>query len=179
MNNMAIEVELRSFITKEKYDELILFFKKNGKLLSEDYQETFYLDEQGDLRIQRNNFYSKLWTKKGKLHDEQREEMEIRFAKEDFENLEKIMSSLGHNVHIKWFRNRHTFEWNGVSAMVDYTKGYGYILELEIMSNESKKDKDLAKLIERFKQLKIDITPKEEFNMKYNEYKENWRSLIK
>ncbi len=175
---MAIEVELRSFITKDKYNELIAFFKKSGKLINEDYQETYYLDEQGDLRIQRNKFYSKLWTKKGRLHDEQREEVEIKFAKEDFESLEKIMSSLGHNVHIKWLRNRHTFECNGVSAMVDYTKGYGYILELEIMSDEKNKDKDLNKLKEKFKELNIEITPKEEFNKKYNDYKANWKSLI-
>ncbi len=176
--DMAIEVELRSFIAKEKYTELIEFFSKEGKLVNEDYQETFYLDDSGDLRIQKNKYFSKLWMKKGKLHDEQREEMEAKFDTKDFETLERIMSSLGFRTKIKWLRNRHTFEWKGVSAMVDYTKGYGYILELEIMSNDANKDKDLSILRQKFSELGIEVTPKEEFNKKYQEYKNNWQKLI-
>ena len=66
---MAIEVEARSFITKEQYEKLLEFFKQNSKLLKEDYQETFYFNCEQDLRIQKNNFYSKVWLKKGKMHD--------------------------------------------------------------------------------------------------------------
>ncbi len=35
-----IEVEARSFISKEQYDKMLNFFKQNAKLLKEDYQET-------------------------------------------------------------------------------------------------------------------------------------------
>ena len=76
MNN--IEVEIRSFISKEKYNELIEFFKKNAEFINEDYQETYYFDTKEDLRIQKNNYFSKIWMKKGKMHDEQREEIEIK-----------------------------------------------------------------------------------------------------
>ena len=55
-NIMNIETEIRSFITKEKFEELLDFFKKNASLVKEDYQETFYFDCDEDLRIQRNNF---------------------------------------------------------------------------------------------------------------------------
>lgn len=175
---MAIEVELRSFITKEKHDELINFFKKNGEFVSEDYQESHYFDEKGDIRIQKNNFFSKIWVKKGKLHDEQREETEVKFNKDDFEKLEQAMSVLGFTVKIKWFRNRNTFNWEGVAVMVDYTKGYGYIIELEKMSDEQNKDKDLQILKEKFKSLGIPLTPREEFDKKYAQYRENWRTLI-
>lgn len=176
---MAIEVELRSFITKDKYDELIGFFGKSGELINEDYQESHYFDENGTFRIQKNNFFGKLWLKKGKLHDEQREELEVKIDKKDFDTLEKLLTAAGHKVHIKWFRNRHTFEWQGISAMVDYTKGYGYILELEKMSDEQNKDKDLAMLKERFAQLNIPITPREEFDRKYKEYVANWQILTR
>ena len=88
MNN--IEVEIRSFISSEKYEELIEFFKENAEFINDDYQETYYFDAEQDLRIQRNNNYSKIWLKKGKLHDEQREEIEIKFNKEDFEMLERL-----------------------------------------------------------------------------------------
>ena len=64
---MNIEVEVRSFISKEQYEQLLKFFKKNAKLIKEDYQETFYFDSDQDLRIQRNKFFSKIWLKKVKF----------------------------------------------------------------------------------------------------------------
>ena len=39
-----IEVEIRSFISKEKYEELLEFFKQNAELVKEDFQETHYFD---------------------------------------------------------------------------------------------------------------------------------------
>ena len=79
-----IEVEIRSFISKKEYEELLKFFKEKAKLIKEDYQESFYFDCDQDLRIQKNGFYSKVWMKKGSLHDKHREEIEIRFDKKDF-----------------------------------------------------------------------------------------------
>ena len=85
-----IEVEIRSFISKDKYEQLIDFFKTNGQLLKDDTQETFYFSGEQDLRIQRNNFYAKVWLKKGKLHDAYREEIEIHVERKDFEVLEQL-----------------------------------------------------------------------------------------
>ncbi|MBW3017298.1 CYTH domain-containing protein [Candidatus Woesearchaeota archaeon] len=175
---MNIEVEVRSFISEDKYKELIGFFTKQGKFLSEDSQVTYYFDCEEDLRIQKNDFFSKVWLKKGKIHDDHREEIEIKYGKDDFELLEKLFLALGHNVDIKWFRKRHTFEWQNVNVMVDYTKGYGYIIELELKAAEKDKDKILELLKQKLKSLNIPLTPKEEFNKKYEYYKKNWKNLV-
>ena len=175
---MNIEVEIKSLISKEKHEELLEFFKKEGEFINEDYQETYYFDTKEDLRIQRNNFFSKIVLKKGKVHDEQREETEIRFDRDDFEKLEKLFSDVGINVEIKWFRKRHEFKWQDIDVTVDYTKSYGYIIELEKMSTEKDKGKILELLKEKLKTLNIPLTPREEFDKKYNHYKENWRNLI-
>ena len=174
---MNIEVEIRSFLNKEKFNELLEFFKQEGKYLGEDYQETYYFDCEEDLRIQKNKNYSKIWLKKGKLHDDHREEIEVKFDTNYFDTLEKLFLGLGHNIEIKWFRTRHTFDWENLSVMLDYTKGYGYILELEKMSNEEEKEKTLEFLREKLNQLNIPLTPKEEFHKKYLNYKENWKVL--
>ncbi|MEK6809803.1 MAG: CYTH domain-containing protein [Nanoarchaeota archaeon] len=173
-----IEVEIRSFISPEKYRELLSFFNQAGKFVSEDYQETHYLDAEQDLRIQRNNTYAKIWLKKGKLHDEHREEIEIKFDKDSFEMLEKLFLTLGYNPNIKWFRNRHTFEWQGITVMIDYTKGYGYIIELEKMSSEEEKEKSLLLLKEKLQKLDVPLSSKDEFEAKYKHYKENWKELV-
>ncbi|MCX6739764.1 MAG: CYTH domain-containing protein [Candidatus Parcubacteria bacterium] len=176
MNN--IEVEVRSFITKEQYDKLLGFFTTNAKLVKEDYQETFYFDCSQDLRIQKNDFYSKIWLKKGQLHDDFREELEIKFPKEDFPQLENLFLSLGFKVQIKWLRKRFEFNWQGIIVCLDYTKGYGYIIELEKMCSEAEQENEAGKLKKKLQSLEIDLTPKEEFTAKYNYYKDNWADLI-
>lgn len=177
MNN--IEVEVRSFISKEQYEKLLDFFKQNTSSLKEDYQETFYFDCDQDLRIQKNNFFSKIWMKKGKIHDDHREEIEIKFDKDEFEKLEKLFLSLGLNVQIKWFRKRFEFQWEDITVCLDFTKGYGYIIELERMASEENKEKEHENLKQKLKSLNVEITSKEEFDKKFLYYKENWRSLTK
>lgn len=48
---MKKEVEARSFISKEKYQQLKEFFSKKAKLLEKRNEETFYFDCDQDLRI--------------------------------------------------------------------------------------------------------------------------------
>ena len=174
-----IEIEIRTFITKEKYEELIEFFKKEAEFLNEDDQITYYFDCEQDLRIQKNNFFSKIWMKKGKIHDDSREEIEVKFDRKDFDKLEKLFLSLGYKIDIKWFRKRHTFTWKNIAVTADFTKGYGHILELEKMSSEEEKEETLILLKQKLKELKLEETSKEEFNKKYEDYRKNWRNLIK
>lgn len=178
MDKKNIEIEIRSFISKEKYEELLTFFKQNAKFIKEDFQETHYFDCEQDLRIQKNNKGSKVWLKKGKIHDDAREEIEIFTQNENFENLGKLFNALGHKVEIKWLRKRKEFEWGGIKVCLDYTRGYGYIIELEKLGTEETKEKILNELKGKLKELDIPLTPKEQFDEKYNNYKQNWRKLI-
>ncbi len=175
---MSIEVEIRSFISEKKYNELVGFFKKNSEFINEDDQATYYFGCEQDLRIQKNNFFSKIWLKKGRIHDEHREELEIRFAREVFDKLEQLFLLLGFSVEIKWFRKRHSFRWEGVDVMLDYTKGYGHIIELEKICEEKEKEKPLELLKSKLKKLKIPLTPKKEFDEKYEHYRKNWKELV-
>ena len=176
---MQIEVEIRSFITKEKYEELLEFFINNTQLIKEDYQETYYFDTESDLRIQRNNKTAKIWHKSGKIHDDIREEIEIYTDRNDFEKIEKIFNKIGHNTEIKWFRDRKQFNWQSITISLDYTRGYGYIIELEKMDSKKEKESVLKELNEKFDELEIMPTSREEFEERFNHYKENWKDLIK
>ncbi len=165
-------------ISKEKYNELLEFFNRNAKIEKEDFQETHYFDCEQDLRIQKNNFGSKIWMKKGKIHDEAREEIEIKTKDGDFDNLKKLFENLGHKTQIIWLRDRKQFDWNGIKVCLDYTKGYGHIIEFEKRGTEEDKENILDELKGKFKQLNIELTPREEFEKQYDYYKENWRELI-
>lgn len=175
---MDIEVEVRSFISIKQYNELIAFMQKNAKLIKKDNQITYYFSGDSDLRIQKNDFFSKIWLKKGNIHDPHRKEIELKFDKEKFEQLEKLFLSLGYIVDIKWFRKRHLFNWNNIDVAIDFTKGYGYIIELEKMSNKENQEQVYEFLKNKLSELSVELTPKKEFDTKYNYYKENWRKLV-
>lgn len=175
---MNIETEIRSFISKEQYNQLVQYFKENATLVKEDYQETFYFDCKEDLRIQKNNYFAKVWLKKGKVHDESREEIELQFKVEDFEKAEQLFLALGYDVEIKWFRTRFEFKWDDITVCLDYTKGYGYIIELEKMCTEESKKDALQLLKEKLHSLNVTLTPREVFEAKFSDYKKNWKTLV-
>ena len=175
---MNIEVEIRSFITKEDYERLLKFFRENSELVKEDFQETLYFDCAQDLRIQKNNLGAKIWLKKGKIHDEAREELEVKINREDFEKIKNIFLSMGLNIEIKWLRDRKQFNWDGIKVCLDHTKGYGYIIELEKITNELEQGKVLEELKQKLRELNILLTPREKFEEKFDYYKRNWRNLI-
>ncbi len=173
-----VEVELRSLISKEKYNELLKFFQNLNLQYKEELHETYYFDTKDHLRIYRTNKEAILLFKKGKIHDEIKEEIEIKFNRDEFENLEKLFLHLGLKIQAKWFRKRIEFKWDNINVCLDDTKGYGYIIELEILSNEKDKNKDLEILNNKLKELNINITPREEFDKKYEDYLKNWQILI-
>jgi len=173
-----IEVEIRSFISKKQYEHLISHFKQHAKFLGEDHQETIYYDAPVDVRIQKNDTYAKVWLKKGKIHEDAREEIEIKVGKEDFDKLHQLFSSLGYAVAIKWLRTRNTFLWNDVTVTIDDTAGYGCIIELEKLSTPEETEETLKQLQYRFAELRIPITPKEEFEKKFLWYKGHWREIV-
>ncbi len=172
------EVEVRSFVTQEKYHELLLFFKANAKFLGEDDQVTCYYDAPVDLRLQQNKSGTKLIVKKGKIHDEIKEEIEVPLGKEEFFRVHELLEVLGHKLKIKWLRKRLIFKWEDVSVCLDDTKGYGQILELEKTCGIEEKEKVLEVLKQKLSELGVAQTPKHDFDEKFAFYSLNWEKLI-
>ena len=173
-----IEVEIRSFISEKKYAELLDFFMSSSDLIRDVNQETHYFDSEQDLRIQKADDYSKIWLKKGLIHEDAREEIEVKMHKDDFESLGKLFSSLGYGVEIKWFRHRKEFDWKGIKVCLDHTKGYGHIIELEQVSDEENADTVRDFLKKKMDELDVELTPRHVFDERYTYYKENWKTLI-
>jgi predicted adenylyl cyclase CyaB len=172
-----IEVEIRSFITEDQYKTLVKFFEENSIKVKDDFQETHYFNCKEDLRIQKNSSGAKVWMKKGKIHDDWREEIEIKIPRDDFEKMKSIFNGLGMETEIKWLRDRKQFDWNGIKVCLDFTQGYGHIIELEKITSPEEKERVLTELQEKLQELDIKLSPKEEFDKKFSHYKENWREL--
>jgi predicted adenylyl cyclase CyaB len=177
----AVEIEIRSMISERKYEELAIFLKKMGKFIREDEQITYYFSGDHDLRVQQNSRGAKLWLKSGNLHDEMREEIEVEFKREDFSNLVRILQMLGYSIDVKFFRKRAVFELNGAKVSLDYTPGFGYVVEVEGSSSSSKlMHKNVSKkLTGILHSLGIKPTPKKNFERRFRWYRRNWKSVLK
>ncbi len=176
--SMATEVGVRSLLKKEKYDELIEFFRREGEFVGEDDMETCYFDAKFDVRMQRNNSFSKVWVKGGRADGGQREETEIRFDRKDFDNLVLLFQGMGHDIQVKWLRKRHTFRWQGMDVILDYARGYGYTIELGKACEEDEREMMMFTLKQKMMSLGVQITPKEEFDRMYQYYRDNWKMIV-
>lgn len=173
-----IEVEVRSFLTKEQYDELSISLTSLGELSATDVQESYYFSGEQDLRIQRNSSGAKIWMKKGNMHDNFREELEIPIEKEYFPTLEALFLALGYTIEIKWYRTRKVYQWDDVTVCLDDTLGYGYIIELERMTTKEDAKDVHRQLQQKLQSLGVTQSPKEEFTQRFSHYKTHWRTLL-
>jgi len=173
-----IEIEARSFITASQYKKLEAKLNKIAKFLEEINEETVYCGGER-MRIRRDDDYSWLILKSGKIHDDFRNEIKIQFKRSDFEKLKEIFKRLGFNIAVVWFRKRKVYDWRGTKVFLDDTKGYGKIIELEEIGRTGTEKAIHKKLEDKLKSLGVKITPKKVFEEKFNYYKKNWRKILK
>ena len=172
------EVEVRNFISNSQYKNLIKRLKKIAKFKGEINEETIYCGSE-KLRVRKDDKASFLILKSGKIHQDFRREIEIKFQKEDFEKMKELLERIGFSVKAIWLRKRLVCDWNGTKVFLDDTKGYGKIIELEKIVNEKSKERAFSDLKEKLLILGIKkITPKKVFDKKFKDYFKNWKKLI-
>jgi predicted adenylyl cyclase CyaB len=171
-----IEVELRSFITSDQYSNLLQRFLKEGRLVEHTRQITYYLEHHIDTRIQVSTKGGRVWQKLGKMHDAARREYEVEMSRTDAETMLTLFRNLDFDFKVIWYRERQAFEVNGISVALDDTIGYGKILEVEIMCEESREEISRSKLLEQLHTLGVDLTDKEIFDTAFAEYLQTWRN---
>ncbi|MBW6461902.1 MAG: CYTH domain-containing protein [DPANN group archaeon] len=173
-----IEVESRAFLSEDEYARLINFMESNAERVKDDEQSTFYLSGENDVRLQKNSSGAKIILKGGKIHDDYREEIEVKFRKEDFDNMVSILCAAELEIEIKWFRKRKEFIWKNTKVCIDRTKGYGDIIEIEILCGEDEVEDARKKISEVMSELEVAQTPRYVFEERFNYYKNNWRRLV-
>jgi predicted adenylyl cyclase CyaB len=175
-----IEVEVRSFISVAQYGNIKNILDKDFEFVKELKETTVYFSGEKDLRMRKNESEAFVILKEGKIHDDFRKEFEIRINRGDFDNMVELFQGLGYEIEIEWYRNRLEYKNADMKVLLDDTKGYGKILELEKIveeGNESDVHNDLSAEMKKFGI--GEITSKEEFNEKFEYYKKNWKDLLR
>jgi len=175
-----MEVEARSFVSDERFVDIKKMLDADYGFIKELKEVTVYFTGEKDLRMRKNETEASVILKEGKLHDDFRKEFEIGIKLEDFDDMVELFRILGYDIEIEWHRNRLEYEKGGMKVLLDDTKGYGKILELEKMAEEGSEAAAHAELEAMMYGFGIGKpTSKEEFNARYENYKENWKTLIR
>lgn len=188
MKKKKFEVEVRSLISENDYNRIKSYLDAEAKLLWSGNQETYYFGSNYDLRLQKSDRNSKLWLKKGAMHANPREEIEILFHKKYFDDMYTIFDLLNYRIIAKWFRKRIEYKWQGIKVCLDDTKNYGFIVELEkitVKKSEKEQEKIKSLLKQKLKLLKhtveapsINLDSQKELNELYNDYMEKQRNAL-
>lgn len=175
-----IEVEVRSFVDDEQFECVKKMLDKDFEFVKELKEVTVYFSGEKDLRMRKNETQAFVILKEGKIHDDFRKEFEIKIDRNDFDNMVELFQGLGYEIEIEWQRNRLEYRSADMKILLDDTKGYGRILELEKMVEEGNESEAHDELLEEMETLGVQkITSKDEFNDKFEYYKKNWKQLIK
>jgi adenylate cyclase class IV len=139
-----IEIEFRSIVTKEEYDNLLTFLTNEGKDLGEDDKDSsFYLLENKLLKVVENvsKGNAKVCLKLQEVGEGSgKEEFEYPIAKEYVEIAKDVFDNLGFTERIDSFQKRHNFVYKEIEFAIKYSDDWSYHVEMEILiENEAER----------------------------------------
>jgi predicted adenylyl cyclase CyaB len=178
---MPQEVELKFLLSSKDKTALQNFLQaQNAQLVKREIQENWYYATQGDtdLRIRRTDTKAFLILKKGWMHNENREEVEVEVKREAFELLDTILRSLGYDYDTKWYRERTEYILDNFTITLDFNAGYGWVAEIEQVVPAGKEDQAREAIVQLARRIGLKPTPKEIFDKMYQHYKKNWQYYI-
>jgi predicted adenylyl cyclase CyaB len=170
-----IEVELRTFISEQQFNQLLQHLLSTGDELEHTRQITHYLNHPTDTRVQISTEGGRVWQKLGKMHERSRQELEVLMSKINAEIMLDIFHNLGFSMKVSWYRERRAYQIGEMTVSLDNTIGYGRILEAEIRCAESEIDTSHNKLQAFFGSLGLKPGTKEEFDAAFTDYLRTWR----
>jgi len=175
---MQKEIEVKFLLSDTDRQILKDFLEAKG--LEPHFRETqdnyYYNSPEGlDLRIRRTDTNAYLILKKGWMHDEDREELEVRVDEEAFDTLDSILTNLGYDYNTKWHRERTEYHYHDFAITLDFNAGYGWVAEIEKVVSEGEEDSAKQEISALAQEIGLQPTPPEVFDKMYHYYKKNWQ----
>ena len=110
------------------------------------------------------------------VHGEARLEFDSPVAGLSFEELDQAILDAGFKYQAKWSQNREEYQFRDMRVTLDFSPGYGYMAEFEIVSNSAESIfADKAKLKATMKELGVEEVPNERIERMFEFYNANWQ----
>lgn len=164
-------VEKRTFINKEKYEELMNLFKQANASMSKINQVIYKYKSDLDFRLifDKEKAVLRLRGMSGEDGDKI-----VHVRPEEIVTLVSMLRHLGMYEEIKWYRVRTTIKHQGYFITMDETYQYGYVASIAREVPVEQREQAVQELEQLFQQLNVPITTKEQFNDRYKYYKMKW-----
>ena len=142
----VFEIELRAFLTPEKYFELVEILPTKMELLNKEslHSRKFKSSEDKDIRLRFSERRCEVVHKNGSATDVTRREITINFpSKKELDKFAQILEAEGFEEVPPWITHRMDFKHNYSGYEYDIslqnTENFAHILEVEF-SSENKND---------------------------------------
>ncbi len=173
-----IEVEVRALLSDAEYRRVKAFLRKHAKYLGSHRDQNTYFDREGRLRISVEPHGAFLKYKSGRIHAKAREELFVPIRRRDIKKAEVLFERLGFPVVVRWSRYREKFSWRGTTLTLDNTRGYGRMIDIEMMATPKTTAKTYRKLQDLMAALGIKPTPAAKIKRHYRWYLRSWRKFF-
>lgn len=170
-----MKVEKRTFISKEKYDQLVAFLDQNSVKKKREYQIVNTFRSDHDFRIIVTKHYIKLNLKK---NGRTSEEYNVMINPIYHQDLIGIYQNLGMVITLKRYRIRNQYIYQNLFITVDDVHKYGYVLRVMAEDQETGTKAEEA-LTSFLKQQAVTLLPSSEFNERFTTYRLNWPEFTK
>src|SRR3989344_1808619 len=92
------------------------------------------------------------------------------------EELDQAILDVGFKYQAKWSEEREEYQFRDMRVTLDFSPGYGYMAEFEIVSNSAESIfADKAKLKATMKELGVEEVPNERIERMFEFYNANWQ----
>lgn len=176
------EIEYKFILDIKSKNKLEKYLKKEkAQLVKNETQDNWYYkaQKQLDLRIRRTDNKAFLILKNGWMHNVNRDEIEVKTARANFNNLDKILTSLGYKYDTKWYRKRSQYKLGNLNITIDFNAGYGWVTEIERITKKGGEKKAEEEILKFAKKIGIKPASQKLFDKMYKFYKKNWRHYYK
>ena len=140
---MAIEIEFRGPLTKNEFQKLLNFFKKEAKFVKKMKRKTFVFENKDktlDLKVRTTDGILEIVLKKGFMGAVRREEIILPLKTDFIKEAVRLFSLLGHNKGIIATRDNYIFNYKNIEfALVKCPGGYCFY-EAELINNKKIKN---------------------------------------
>lgn len=172
------EIELKSLLTKEKYQQLLSELPKKLKVINKETIHTTRY-RPGDVRLRHSDKTIEIVCKEGDVTQISRKEIKIPLvSKEKLSYFSQIFDMLGFKPDPPWLKHKEEYIYKfkdfDYVVCIQHIENFAYILEVEFLSQTNNAEIHEPNLKEIIRELGCEPINPAEFSEKIKDYiKEN------
>lgn len=168
------EIELKSLLSKEKYDELLNELPRSHRLINTETMHTTRF-RPGDVRLRHSDSRFELVSKSGDASMMSRKEVKLDLkSKQELDKMSMILEMLDFKADPSWIKHKHEFEYEykGFTYIIclQHIENFAYILEVEFLSDEDVANVHEPNIKEIMEELECEAIKPGDFIKSINKY---------